>query len=428
MTTAATPPHHFTLFGVPVRVEPTFFLLPLLSLTTQTIPVALMWTALVFVSVLIHEFGHALAMKRVGFSPSVTLHLLGGFTRFPVAAHPTPRQSFFITLAGPGAGLALGLTALLARRLVSAPTPLVAKALEDAMWVNLGWSLINLLPILPWDGGLALDAGLEWLTGRRRDRLVAVSSLVFGAATIFVAVDTRMIILGYFGFVGLTQGFARWRLADVARAGELWERLNAGQDIEADVEAALRTLRDPAQRAQYAELLAWARLHKRDYARARLALRELGAFTPTVSIRARLAAAENDVDQVIALLSPEGAAQPAELPLLVSALIARERFDDVVARCERTPELADLAAARLFEAGAFTQALTLCTAERKRTGDGRFAYNEACCYCRLGRLDDAVTALQQAKTLGYAELAHLQTDEDLEPIRDRPEVRALLGS
>jgi pentatricopeptide repeat protein len=174
-------------------------------------------------------------------------------------------------------------------------------------------------------------------------------------------------------------------------------------------------------------MLAWARLRKRDFAGARLAVRQMGQFQPTISLRARLAAAENDPDQVITLLSPEAAASDSDLPLLVGALIMRDRFDDVVKLGLTRPLIADVASMRLFAAGAFTQSLELCSAERVRTGLGRHAYNEACCYCRLGRLDDAVTALQKAKTLGCPELAGLPTDEDLAPVRDRPEVRALLS-
>ncbi len=417
----------FTLFGVPVRIEPMFFLIPLLSLSSRDLASAAVWTGLVFSGVLLHEFGHALTMKRFGFAPSITLHGLGGLTHFPRGAQPTPRQRFFITLAGPGAGLALGSLVFLAQRLVPQPAPLVSLALADALWINVGWSVVNLLPILPWDGGLVLDAGLEWATGKRRDRVVALTSIVGGGAIVALAFVTRNILLGYFGGMGLLQGYGRLKGPQTPPAANWWERIHAGEDVEKELEAGLRAETDPAQRAYLAELLAWARMRKRDFEGARRAVKQMGPFVPSLSLRARLAAADNDPDTVLALLSPEGAASDTDLPLLVSALLSRERFDDVVKLGRKVPLIADLAATRLFGEKAFAQALELCTAERARTGQGRFAYNEACCYARLGRLDDAVTALQQAKTLGCAELAGLRTDEDLEPIRDRPEVQALLN-
>lgn len=69
----------------------------------------------------------------------------------------------------------------------------------------------------------------------------------------------------------------------------------------------------------------------------------------------------------------------------------------------------------------------MCTSARVRTGNGVHAYNEACCLCRLGRFEEAVTALREAKRLGYAELGKLRTEEDLAAVRERPEVLALLN-
>ena len=157
--TPATAPH-FHVFGVPVRVELFFFLIPLISLTNRDVPSALIWTALVFLGVMVHELGHALTMRSFGFAPSITLHGLGGLTHFPAGARPTPKQNFFITLAGPGVGLIVGFVAFGVRLVVSEPHPLLETALDDAMWINIGWSIVNLFPLLPWDGGLLLDSGL----------------------------------------------------------------------------------------------------------------------------------------------------------------------------------------------------------------------------------------------------------------------------
>ena len=435
---------HFRLFGIPVRVELMFFLLPLISLTSRDVPAAMVWTALVFTGVLAHELGHALAMKHYGFAPAITLHGLGGLTHFPVGAQPTPKQHFFITLAGPSVGLTLGVIALGLQVFVRDPPPLVTTAIGDALWINLGWSIINLLPVLPWDGGLILDSGLEWFTGKRRHFVVGASSLLGGAAILIAAVKFQAILLGYFGLMGALHGFNRLRMADgdgtlnpgfgggggqqqpAAGKGTWWERLHAGEDLEEELRFQMRTSADPATRAQFAELLAWACLRKRDFPGARQAVQQMGAVPPSLSLRARLAAASNDPDQVIELL---WSAVPTEndLPLLVSALIMRERFDDVVRLALKHPALADTASTRLFEAQAFEQSLELCRAERERTGIGRFAYNEACCLCRLGRFDDAVTALQKAKPLGCPELKNVATDADLAPIRDRPEVLALIS-
>ncbi len=413
----------FSLLGIPVRIEPWFFIIPLFGLQTRDMRGALIWSVIVFVAVMLHEFGHALAMRAYGFSPSITLHGLGGHTSYPESARPTPRQSFFVTLAGPGAGLTLGFIALAARHFITSPNADLQMALTDAVEINIGLSIINLLPILPWDGGHVLDSGLHWATGKRRDRVVALFSIVGGGLVVAFAVWQRSILLGYFGAMGLFQGYGRWNLAG---QGPPPVTAVQSEDEEKRLQFALMSVVDPQQRAKLTEELAWVRLRKGDFAGARRAVNTMTGATPSISLQARLAATENDVDKVIQLLEPAGAGTENERPLLMSALIAHERFDDAVALARKHVELAGSGSTRLFEAGAYAQALELCTSERIRTGDGVHAYNEACCLCHLGRLEDAVTALQKAKALGYGGLAQIRTDDDLAQVRNRPEVQALL--
>ena len=413
----------FVLFGVPVRVEPWFFLISLLALQTRDVKGALIWASLVFVGVLVHEFGHALAMRAYGLSPSITLHGLGGYTAFPQGANPTPKQNFFITLAGPAAGLTLGGIALLVDSLLPTPSPYLAMAIDDAKRINIFWSVINLLPILPWDGGLILDSVLHWRTQKARDHVVAICSMIGGGLILAYAIKERWLFFGYFGAMGLWHGYNRWN-----EAGRQPPTPPRNEEDERALHDAVLETSDPGQRAVLLERLAWVRLRKGDFAGARRAVNDMGPHVASTSLQARLAASDNDAQRVIDLLSPPGVATESDRPLLVSALISKDRFDDALELARKHPELAASASTRLFEAGAYQQSLELCTAERVRTGDGVHAYDEACCYVRLGRFDDAVTALQKAKTLGYAELRHLQTDEDLEPIRNRPEVQALLRS
>jgi len=106
----------FTVARVPVRVHPLFWLVAALLGFSAGDPVfVLIWVGVVFVSILVHEFGHAIAMRHYGESPRVVLHALGGLT----IAEPTPwggrwanvspggRQQILISAAGPGAGFLL---------------------------------------------------------------------------------------------------------------------------------------------------------------------------------------------------------------------------------------------------------------------------------------------------------------------------------
>jgi tetratricopeptide (TPR) repeat protein len=55
-------------------------------------------------------------------------------------------------------------------------------------------------------------------------------------------------------------------------------------------------------------------------------------------------------------------------------------------------------------------------------------YNLACSLARAGRADEAIDALSRAILLGYDDLAHMESDPDLESLRDHPDFRALIDT
>lgn len=107
------------------------------------------------ISLLVHEFGHAFVAQRYKLNPSIMLHAFGGYCSHREAQ--TDGDDARIVLAGPLAGLVLaGLVYLLflfAPTLVYAST-VTATFFSGLLWINLVWSLFNLLlPIYPLDGG-----------------------------------------------------------------------------------------------------------------------------------------------------------------------------------------------------------------------------------------------------------------------------------
>jgi stage IV sporulation protein FB len=173
----------FNFAGIPVRVHPLFWMIAiLLGASSNDIVQILIWVLVVFVSILIHELGHALVMRVYGQASQIVLHISGGLTiPEPVMwggrsanVALTPNQEMLISLSGPGAGfLFAGLvisgiiisggtiitTSLLG--VIPLPTaavlPIGGKILNslvtDLLWVNVFWGLINLLPVYPLDGG-----------------------------------------------------------------------------------------------------------------------------------------------------------------------------------------------------------------------------------------------------------------------------------
>lgn len=54
-------------------------------------------------------------------------------------------------------------------------------------------------------------------------------------------------------------------------------------------------------------------------------------------------------------------------------------------------------------------------------------YNLACSLARAGLADEAIDALSRAILLGYDDLEHMESDPDLESLREHPDYLALLG-
>jgi len=114
---------------------------------------AMTWPIVVFGSILVHELGHAFTAQRMGLRVGdIQLHMMGGEVSH---SRTEPARQLAISLAGPVAGLALG-TAALALSLLLPNSSL----LGVLVFVNIGWSFFNLLPVLPLDGGNALRAAI----------------------------------------------------------------------------------------------------------------------------------------------------------------------------------------------------------------------------------------------------------------------------
>lgn len=157
----------FRLFGTPVRVHPSFWIFSLifgLSFVGNETGLVLLWVGCMFLSILVHEFGHITMGRIFGRSGRVLLYSFGGIA---VGDYELPRrgQRIAVSLAGPAAGLLLYGLVVAVQRLVLpqigvaafAQNPTMTKLLVEGLamlWMmNLVWSLLNLVPILPLDGG-----------------------------------------------------------------------------------------------------------------------------------------------------------------------------------------------------------------------------------------------------------------------------------
>jgi Zn-dependent protease len=199
----------FSLFGNVVRIGSSFWLLTLvlaLSGGNRDLIGVLGWLVVVTISVLWHELGHATVARLFGQTPVIDLHGMGGTTWWTPTRRLAWPERLAISLAGPAAGLIVGLVvyALWASGRVDPTSPAANRFIRDFLWVNIGWGVFNLLPILPLDGGGILAALLEGALGPRGLRVARWTSVVVGAGCALLAVRAGMtwaaLILGLFAF------------------------------------------------------------------------------------------------------------------------------------------------------------------------------------------------------------------------------------
>ena len=200
----ATTPYdwNFSIFGYPVRVAPWFWAAALIfgrnSVNYPSVnggePVGslgiLAFAAAMFLSILIHELGHAVAFRYFGIQSEIVLYHFGGLAiptgnRIGSSASHNPWHQVAISAAGPGMQIAaaIGLGLLLRFFGVAAASDTLQMLgirggqplgndfgfyfLVHFYWVSIIWALFNLLPVYPLDGGQIARNVLLIFTGNK---------------------------------------------------------------------------------------------------------------------------------------------------------------------------------------------------------------------------------------------------------------------
>ncbi|MGB8852275.1 MAG: hypothetical protein WCC69_01760 [Pirellulales bacterium] len=104
-------------------------------------------------------------------------------------------------------------------------------------------------------------------------------------------------------------------------------------------------------------------------------------------------------------------------------------FERLLARKADSVEVLRILAELVSRKGLVKRAVEL---DRRLVGlmpdDFLARYNLACSLARAGQSDEAIDSLSRAILLGYDDLAHMETDPDLESLREHPDFRALLDT
>ena len=185
-----------------------------------------------FLIVLLHEFGHALACRQVGgIADQIVLWPLGGVAY----VNPPQRPGAFLwsIAAGPLVNLVLVPILLILGRSFRAlgfaeSMPNFFLLLRTVALINVGLLIFNMLPIYPLDGGQILRSLLWFAMGRARSLMAATVIGFLGAAALIVLAlrsqSTWYIILAVFMLMNCWRGWqqarALLRLAKLPRHRE----------------------------------------------------------------------------------------------------------------------------------------------------------------------------------------------------------------
>lgn len=426
----------FSLFDVPVRVDATFLILLVivaLPMTTEGTGYALGLAVIVLASVLGHELGHAAAVQAlVEPNPSIVLYGLGGLTSHqPTASRP---RSLVVSLCGPAAGLLVGAAALAAGRASGGE----AEELGELGWaLTVLWTVVNLLPVLPLDGGRALETALPGAEPVRHRMVVVVSLVTCATGAVLAWRRDAPVLVAFAGWFGLTNlvDLRSARKTGATPAGiteELQELYRDFHQLHPSTAAALED-------------------------RARAALSDVPAearpFVGTVLIGSLLAQDRHDgARDLLPALGPEGcdhamrqlvdlgpdAAAVLEERLRVrssaydATLLFADRalhhdWDRITALTEERPPEAvpadwlSLATGWAFHADEFVVAMRLGQLLEGRVNNPAASYNVACAAARGGDIAAGLAALERTADRGWDDLAQLDGDDDLAALRSSPE-------
>ncbi len=449
----------FRVGSIPVEVRPTHLLIGALiawswvpAVRAGELHLALLGLLggifVVFVSILVHELGHATVARLYGYQPEIVIEWFGGHTQ-PNAPGPIPwLKDVLLTFAGPLFGFGLGVVSAVAFFVLGADlqasleqspsAPLLHQILFVFMAANVLWAVLNLMPVLPLDGGRISHAVLTRIFGRHGvlfsqgiALLICVGLVTWGARTgsmilaIFFALwgwQAVKLLVAYFkggsgsaltpppsdlAFAQAAALFHQGSYTDARRAAE--------QALEKD------TTRDAAGRLHH--LLGWVAVKE---GRGADALDHFARVdTHTVEPHALAAAHSLAGDDLRALplweLSYRTARDRTLLHEWAGALIRQGRASEA-RRMQGVDLLEAYRAAEsvLLQRGQYADAARLGEEALREVPRPELAYNAACAWARAGDPGSAQRLLERAAELGFRDASFARQDPDLAAVRQSP--------
>ena len=410
--------------------------------------VVVLWMVMISLSVLVHELGHAAVARAFGYPPHIQLIGLGGQTWAEGSEAMPWHQDVLHTLAGPAAGLLLGVVAGLGLLVWSIGGPPPAPAtyiLRSLFYANLAWTALNLLPLATLDGGRIASAVLTRLFGRPGYLGAQLLSLALASGFFLFALsvkDPLMMILVFMLGARTYTNLAGWF------RGELPRGLGA-HPLLAEVERAEQAFRegklDEAEqvgrrilggeppllvKSRAHLLLGWVLLKR---GQGKPALEQFqnvkGQELPAHALAAAFSLA-GDEAQALPLWAQAAQRSGNEVILheFAGALIRAGRELDARRLAGVKMALAWASAERVYYVrGDYEKAAEMAEAAFREEPSFSAAYDAACAFSRAQKVESAMRMLALAAQNGFKDGATARADPDLAGLRGRPEFQAWLA-
>jgi Zn-dependent protease len=410
--------------------------------------VVLLWVAIISGSVLVHELGHAVVARLFGYSSRIQLIGLGGLTHAQGTESMPWHKDVLYTLAGPSAGLALGISAglvWLGWQQLATPPAAVAYVLQSLLFANIAWTVLNLAPVATLDGGRITATVLTRVFGRVGFLAAQLLSLALVGAFILLAVGRGDAMLGALMVLlalrtvanivaytrgELPQGDGAHPLLAQVQGAEVAYREGRLADAK---QAALQVLQHepPAvvsSRAHF--LLGWVAL-KAGQGRAAL---DHFAQVQGLAVPPQAAAAAftllGDEARALPLWAEALRAAPDDRVILheyAGALLRVGRELDARRLAGVRPALAYAAAERVFYVrGEYARAAQMAEDAFREEPSATVAYDAGCAWARAHEPAAAMRMLALASQNGFVDAKTARADPDLASLREHPEFVAWL--
>lgn len=442
---------HLRIGSIPVHVEWPFFLIAALlggnlirSWPGNRLVFLAIWVSIVFVSILVHELGHAVAYRSNAQHPKITITAFWGLTE---GQRELPKwRSVMVSVSGVIAAIVV--LAIPAKLLYEGNVlfPAYSKwnfVVYEVWYINLWWSVANLLPLLPLDGGQVTRT----MWGLRTARFASLGSgavvaiWLFVAGHSFAAIFIAMLALmnlaeamqeGYIGSGrGLVVGEGRDRRSSAPpprpKKAKKKRRAKRGRPDLHVVPPPPRPTARPVDPDRL-EAAAWDALRLGDAVEAESLLLEAtgrGGVSPHLS--ASIAAAQGRGDEAVRLFAQAFTVASTPPNLVVARVIADAQIavplaeqlltgsDDGV---DATAQLQN----HLHFTGAYREAAVV---GERLVADGRrspaqSSYEVACSWAKAGDAQAGLSWLRRAVDAGFRAPRLIENEDDLATVRALP--------